>query len=849
MRCSIGYGTGVYQLACLRANSGSVPYHISLMRLVLNEYELPFPSTLKGVQSFLGSLNYYHKFIEDYAVVTASLYELTDDQVRAGRDLSRTRESFEILKRKIVSTPLLKHPDRTKPFVIIPHANQWAACAVLGQMHDGLVQPVRFTGRVLSDVELKYHIAEKEVLAVMRVLHVFKTLIEGCPLIIYTRHSVLKWVINSKTAEGRLVPWGVALSQYDLEIRKVCRDEDGLAAIMGAGITPREHLDEVAEVLIPAKGRVKPPPVVSIEMLSAAYSGLPEWKILDARGYILDGVTVNDAEYFGLLKGLTTAAYSGLPEWKVLDARGYILDGVTVNDAEYFGLLKGLAMALERGIRDILVVGDSRIVIQQVQGRINCNQPNLQRRLAECETLKERFQTVRLVHMKREFNQAADYMTSKTLVQGESWTVQGDLEKRHLEVVSKIRDQLVKPSESTDTRGHSGDPIPSYKTLVKKMAIQKRDIVLALNVPLYLLPPESWLYSQDRELKKLMTIKRIKVHQESDEYLAEIRAFLNDDLDRFSSTRLKKISRVADLFVLDDRGVLYRLSHSSRVYSGKTCCITHEDFQGGHQGITRTHEKLRTEFYWPGMYADVQHFVKECVDCAMGKGAPPNAGPSPGNIEPRCPFEAVSMDFVTHMPESARGNTFLLLFQDMFSGYVMCKPMSSTTAQDVAEAYEEQVFQRFGPSSMIRHDQDPRIMSEVFTRSRELLGSRQRATLGYRPQANGQQERSVQTVIRSVRAYVAEMDQSDWDDHAERLMFALNVSFDATRLDTPFCLVHGWDARSTVSAMLGPKPSSVPERSAYEWRRKLQREYSYAHACADDLQKTAKKMRSDEQGW
>ncbi|OWZ10032.1 hypothetical protein PHMEG_00017181 [Phytophthora megakarya] len=34
---------------------------------------------------------------------------------------------------------------------------------------------------------------------------------------------------------------------------------------------------------------------------------------------------------------------------------------------------------------------------------------------------------------------------------------------------------------------------------------------------------------------------RIKVHQEEDEYLAEIRAFLNDDLDRFSSTRLKKI--------------------------------------------------------------------------------------------------------------------------------------------------------------------------------------------------------------------------------------------------------------------------------------------------------------------
>ncbi|POM61408.1 reverse transcriptase [Phytophthora palmivora] len=136
------------------------------------------------------------------------------------------------------------------------------------------------------------------------------------------------------------------------------------------------------------------------------------------------------------------------------------------------------------------------------------------------------------------------------------------------------------------------------------------------------------------------------------------------------------------------------------------------------------------------MYANVEVFVKECVDCASGKGHLQNPGPSPGNIDPRRPFEVVSMDFVTHLPKSDRGNTFLLLFQDAFSG-------------------------RFGASSVLRHDQDPRFMSEVFTRFRELLGSKQRATLAYRPQANGQQERSVQTVVHSIRAYIAEADQSD----------------------------------------------------------------------------------------
>ncbi|KAJ8561692.1 hypothetical protein ON010_g7988 [Phytophthora cinnamomi] len=75
-----------------------------------------------------------------------------------------------------------------------------------------------------------------------------------------------------------------------------------------------------------------------------------------------------------------------LPGWDILDVQGFIL-----NDAEYHGLLNGLTMALLRGVKDLIVVGDSRIVVQQVEGLINCNQPNLQRYQAMCKTLEARF--------------------------------------------------------------------------------------------------------------------------------------------------------------------------------------------------------------------------------------------------------------------------------------------------------------------------------------------------------------------------------------------------------------------------------------------------------------------------
>lgn len=155
--------------------------------------DLPFPSILKGVQSFLGNLNYYSKFIDDLPVVVSVLYELTDEQIRTGRDLTRSKEAFNILKEKIVSTPLFRHPNMGKPFFIIVHTNPWAACAVLGQEYDGMILPVRFTGRILHDQELRYHQAEKESVALLRVLRVFYTMLADSKLLkVYTRYSVLR---------------------------------------------------------------------------------------------------------------------------------------------------------------------------------------------------------------------------------------------------------------------------------------------------------------------------------------------------------------------------------------------------------------------------------------------------------------------------------------------------------------------------------------------------------------------------------------------------------------------------------------------------------------------------------
>ena len=54
----------------------------------------------------------------------------------------------------------------------------------------------------------------------------------------------------------------------------------------------------------------------------------------------------------------------------------------------------------------------------------------------------------------------------------------------------------------------------------------------------------------------------------------------------------------------------------------------------------------------------------------------------------------------------------LLLFQAHFKGFVIFKDMRATGELDVAKAIEENIFRRFRAPSIIRHDRDPRFMSE-----------------------------------------------------------------------------------------------------------------------------------------
>ena len=128
------------------------------------------------------------------------------------------------------------------------------------------------------------------------------------------------------------------------------------------------------------------------------------------------------------------------------------------------------------------------------------------------------------------------------------------------------------------------------------------------------------------------------------------------------------------------------------------------------------------------------------------------------------------------------------------------------------------MFRKFGASEGLHHDRGLGFMSDFFQAFIRIAGQKQRATIAYRSQANGTAERMLQALTRSIKMYVADIDQIDWDEYAEKLTFATNMTKNRVRGNPSFHLIHGWDPRPTVEATLPLRSTKTRDPNPRRWR-------------------------------
>ncbi|OWY96078.1 LOW QUALITY PROTEIN: reverse transcriptase [Phytophthora megakarya] len=199
--------------------------------------DLVFLGSLRAMQSFLGryaSVLYELREI-DFAAMTKEATQARIQQVleAEGAD-QRSQEDRDVDHRRTLDPeapdPMEIHveiragstPIGLSTATVVVYASDWAISGALMQKYDQIYDPVTFASRTLKSNELNYGIAEKEVLALLRILDLNYNTLVGRPIRVLTRHSTLAWLFRSTALQGRLGQWAALLSPWTLEITK-CR--------------------------------------------------------------------------------------------------------------------------------------------------------------------------------------------------------------------------------------------------------------------------------------------------------------------------------------------------------------------------------------------------------------------------------------------------------------------------------------------------------------------------------------------------------------------------------------------------------------------------------------------------
>ncbi|GJX53960.1 reverse transcriptase domain-containing protein [Tanacetum coccineum] len=128
--------------------------------------KLPHPTTIKGIQSFLGHAGFYRRFIKDFSKISRPMTRLLEKNTPF-IFFDECIQAFETLKKKLTEAPILIAPDWDLPFELMCDANNFAIGAVLGQRHERHSRPIHYASKTMIEAELHYTTTEKEMLAVV----------------------------------------------------------------------------------------------------------------------------------------------------------------------------------------------------------------------------------------------------------------------------------------------------------------------------------------------------------------------------------------------------------------------------------------------------------------------------------------------------------------------------------------------------------------------------------------------------------------------------------------------------------------------------------------------------------
>ncbi|GJX70894.1 reverse transcriptase domain-containing protein [Tanacetum coccineum] len=148
--------------------------------------KLPHPTTVKGVQSFLGHAGFYRQFIKDFSKIFRLMTHLLEKNTSFIFS-NECIQAIEMLKKKLTEAPILIAPDWDLPFELMCDASDFAIGAVLEQRHEKHFRPIHYASKTINEHSVY-------------------------------GHSTLKYLFAKKDSKARLLRWVLLLQEFTFKV-------------------------------------------------------------------------------------------------------------------------------------------------------------------------------------------------------------------------------------------------------------------------------------------------------------------------------------------------------------------------------------------------------------------------------------------------------------------------------------------------------------------------------------------------------------------------------------------------------------------------------------------------------
>ena len=230
--------------------------------------------------------------------------------------------------------------------------------------------------------------------------------------------------------------------------------------------------------------------------------------------------------------------------------------------------------------------------------------------------------------------------------------------------------------------------------------------------------------------------------------------------------------------------------------------IAHDNL--GHNGTHRTYILLKRLYYWKGLKPCVTKHIQRCYQCQRRNKQVVKYATLHFDVA-TFPMQFISMDLIGEFhPPTTKGKRYALTLICMLTGYVFCIPLKTKTAEEVLQAYVDNVYSKFGGSMKILSDNGTEFKNKIFEQVAKELGVVYKLyTPPNQPASNGRIEGFHAFLKACISKHIA--PQLEWDDLVPLACAAYNFIPNEHSKESPFFLMFERDPVLPLNTLLEPK--------------------------------------------